>query len=63
MTGFKDPAPFLWLSDARPAAGLSRLLHESENNKAVYTKFTKGSRKNGSKAQNRGQTKATLIIS
>lgn len=45
MTGFKAPAPFLRLSDARPAAGFSRLLHEIENNKAVYTKFTKGSRK------------------
>lgn len=36
MTGFKAPGPFLRLSDSRPAAGLSRLLHEIENNKVVY---------------------------
>ena len=55
MAGFVAPGPFLRLYGSRPAAGLTRLLHETENNKALYTKFIKGSSRRVRKLRTRAR--------
>lgn len=59
MTVFNAAGPFLRLSYSLLAAGLSRLLHEIEKDKAACTNFIKRKQQNGIKAQNnQDQTKA-----
>lgn len=62
MTVFNAPGPFLRLSYPLLAAGLSRSLHEIENDKAAYTNFIKGSSEMASKLRTT-RTRLTLSCS